>query len=96
MKDETLFRIAETFGPPFIRAIGTSTRMTVKGKDNFDKALESGPLLFSCFHGRMFYLIFHVRDKNVSALVSQSKDGTLITRVIKRLGIDSVRSMAFA
>ena len=53
---------------------------------------QSGrPLLLACWHGRMFCCFPLYRRYRLVALVSRSRDGELISRILARLGIAAVR-----
>lgn len=57
-------------------------------------ANKKQPLLFAVWHGRMLYLLQvyrHYRPERITVLVSQSKDGDLISLLLKQFGIDATR-----
>ena len=67
-------------------------RVTVIGKENEDQFLREGkPILFVSWHQGLIYYVFHFRNRNGVVMVSQSKDGEVISRILKRLGFRSAR-----
>jgi lysophospholipid acyltransferase (LPLAT)-like uncharacterized protein len=52
------------------------------------------PLLFAVWHGRMLYLLQvyrRYRPERITVLVSQSKDGELISLLLEHFGVDATR-----
>jgi lysophospholipid acyltransferase (LPLAT)-like uncharacterized protein len=57
-------------------------------------ANKKQPLLFAVWHGRMLYILQvyrHYRPERITVLVSQSKDGDLISLLLKQFGVDATR-----
>ena len=66
-----------------VREVGTTHAATRRG--------AAGGVLFALWHEHMLPLIFIRRGRGVTLLISQHRDGELITRVVKRLGFRVVR-----
>ncbi len=92
MKDETLYKISETVGPFLVGLIARTVRMQYHGLEHKEKLEKEGTgHLLALFHGRMFLPVWHLRKKGYTALVSSSRDGEMVTRLVARLGHDTVR-----
>jgi hypothetical protein len=82
-----------------MKLIGYSCRVNiVEGKEIFDKIVEEKKPVAYCFwHNRIFYLSYflyrysHRKGLKITALISQSKDGEIISRVVKAFGGRSAR-----
>ena len=86
-KDRLLFALVGLLGPWLIRLLGVFCRYQVEGGERLDKAIGSGQgLIMAAWHGRMLLPIYHLRNRNITSLVSFHRDGELITRVVTRLG----------
>jgi len=91
-------RLLAALAALYIRLVAKTTRWTVVGREGWD-ALAAGPGGFICatWHGRLFLAptyrppISKVPGRRVMAMVSQSRDGELFTRIIAHWGIDAVR-----
>jgi hypothetical protein len=67
-------------------------RIAVIGKENEDQFLREGkPSLFVSWHQGLLYYVYHFRNRNGIIMVSQSKDGEVIDRVLKLFGYQSAR-----
>jgi lysophospholipid acyltransferase (LPLAT)-like uncharacterized protein len=49
------------------------------------------PYIFACWHGQMLPLLWTHRDQGISILVSEHRDGEIITRVARTIGFGAVR-----
>jgi lysophospholipid acyltransferase (LPLAT)-like uncharacterized protein len=49
------------------------------------------PVIIALWHGRLLPLVYHLRGQGIAAMVSQSKDGEYIARVIRGWGYYPVR-----
>jgi lysophospholipid acyltransferase (LPLAT)-like uncharacterized protein len=73
-------------------AIYRTCRITVIGKENEDQFLRAGkPSLFVSWHQGLLYYVYHFRNRNGIIMVSQSRDGDLIDRVLRLFGLQSAR-----
>ncbi|MBU0533527.1 MAG: lysophospholipid acyltransferase family protein [Candidatus Omnitrophica bacterium] len=73
--------------------IGKTTKFTVIGEENYKKT--KGPVIFTFWHNRIFLSVYYYRyilnKKNICVLLSPSKDGELLAKVINKLGFASAR-----
>ena len=54
--------------------------------------IKDGPIIFACFHQRLLLIIFLLKKFNLTYMVSPSKDGDILARVINRLGGNTIRA----
>lgn len=72
-------------------ALLATTRYRIEDGDLYDRAAAAGPVLFSVWHGRLLPLTYHHRGKRIAALISQSRDGEYIARLVQGWGYRPVR-----
>jgi lysophospholipid acyltransferase (LPLAT)-like uncharacterized protein len=66
--------------------------MSLIGKDAYDRVREEGkPVVFLIWHSRIFLIPYFFRRSGTVALVSPSKDGEMMARVMKRWGYEIIR-----
>jgi len=53
--------------------------------------LQKKPLIYAFWHGRLFYMIFNCRNKDITVMTSTSKDGEIISTVLDHYGFNTVR-----
>jgi lysophospholipid acyltransferase (LPLAT)-like uncharacterized protein len=95
-KYEWKFRLLLAIVPKLVHiilhALFRTCRITVIGKENEDQFLRHGkPILFVSWHQGLIYFPFHFRHLNGVAMVSHSKDGEIIARILKLFGLRSAR-----
>jgi lysophospholipid acyltransferase (LPLAT)-like uncharacterized protein len=67
-------------------------RVTVIGKENEDQFLRQGkPSLFVSWHQGLLYYLYHFRNRDGIIMVSRSKDGEIIARILKLFRFQSAR-----
>ncbi|MEW5692701.1 MAG: lysophospholipid acyltransferase family protein [Candidatus Hydrogenedentota bacterium] len=82
-------------GSMIIRFLGFSARKCVEIDDEAEKLLkENKPLIFSLFHSQIIFPIFYHRNSNIDILVSNSKDGEIISKIVSFLGYGSCTGSA--
>lgn len=76
-----------------IYLIGKTTKFTVIGEENYKKT--KCPVIFAFWHNRIFLSVYYYRyilnKKNICVLLSPSRDGELLAKVINKLGFASAR-----
>ena len=73
-------------------AIYKTCRIEVFGKENEDQFIRAGkPSLFVSWHQGLLYYVYHFRNRDGIIMVSRSKDGEIIDRVLKLFGFMSAR-----
>lgn len=91
MKNELLFALSEWLAPPLVTLLGKTLRKVEIGRENLEKLKREGAFIYALFHGRMFFPVWRNRGTGAAALVSQSRDGEAVARLVQRLGLRTVR-----
>ena len=79
-------------GKTLIRLWMKSCRWTVRGAEPVQALRAAGrPLVWLIWHGKIFVAPFFFRNKGIMALVSPSKDGEVISRLMDGWGYKIVR-----
>ncbi len=92
MLDRILFLLGSSFGHLAMLLLAATWRVTVNGWDHVETAMRSGkPLVMITWHGRLMIMSWHVRDRGLVTMISQSRDGELVARVVQKLGFKVVR-----
>lgn len=91
---KTLDKIAAGIAPVLARAVirtlGATMRIERVNCEGYRPAGD-GQVIFAFWHGRLLMMPCFDTGRPVTILVSQSKDGELISRTVNGLGIDTVR-----
>lgn len=90
-KDRLLYGAAQYLGPVLVGMVAMTLRVKVVGREHYERVRNDGNFIIACLHGRMFLPVWAQRRKGVTALVSQSRDGEAVTRLVMGLGYDTVR-----
>lgn len=96
MKLVFLNRLAVTLLPPvgasIIRLLGKTMRMTVRGADTVENLYREGQhIILAFWHGRQLMIPLAYHGREVHILISQHRDGELISQIMSRFGYHSVR-----
>ena len=91
-RQERKVRRTVTLGTPVVRALAHSWRVEVVHDEPLRRLRERRqPVVFACWHGELLPLLWAHREQGISILVSEHRDGEIITRVAARLGFGAVR-----
>ncbi len=91
--------LAAAAGYGLTRLLGSTWRMDLEDASNALAEIASGPVIFSLWHNRLalsipvyrhFFLTRQPR-RRLAALVSASKDGAILARVLEHHGVQPVR-----
>ncbi|MBI4641660.1 MAG: lysophospholipid acyltransferase family protein [Candidatus Tectomicrobia bacterium] len=52
---------------------------------------KGGGIIYTSWHGRILYFIYHYRNLQASVLVSQSRDGELLTTFLRSFNFQAIR-----
>ncbi|NLO90436.1 MAG: lysophospholipid acyltransferase family protein [Elusimicrobia bacterium] len=76
----------------YLLLVGKTARITLL-PDAESSATEKsgGNYIYAIWHSRLVFLVYSHRFRNVCALVSKSKDGEYLARLLSRFGFDTVR-----
>lgn len=92
MKLRWVERLAVALLPLLLRLLGRTWNFRVLNRAVLRERVGSGrPVLVACWHQMIFPGAVFFRDLRAVIMVSRSRDGELIARVISRLGFRSVR-----
>lgn len=89
--------LASHLGALYIRLVRLTTRWTYEGFENYDVALGPGTgVIAVIWHGRLFMAAtWAPRRRRTVAMISNNRDGDLITAIVRRFGILSVRGSTY-
>lgn len=86
------YEIAGLLGRGLVGALFATTQVELVGQEHYLPFRERGePVVFVFWHGQLLPLVHYCRNWGVVVLVSEHGDGEYITRIIRRLGFDTVR-----
>jgi lysophospholipid acyltransferase (LPLAT)-like uncharacterized protein len=70
----------------YVQFLAFTSRITVKGEGKYP-----GPAIYACWHRQQVLLIYLQRNRGLCGLVSKSKDGEYMARILKLFGFSFVR-----
>src|SRR5215217_1686804 len=83
LKQRLAVRVAAFVFPILIRAVGSTLRFTVEGREHWDEAARGGRLpIYTFWHDRIFAGTYFFRGRRIVIMTSQSFDGEYIARFI--------------
>jgi lysophospholipid acyltransferase (LPLAT)-like uncharacterized protein len=92
--DPILFWVLIPVFSLFVRLLFLSCRVVkLEGAENEKMAIEmpGGKIIYASWHQRLFYQVHRLRKRNVTVMISQSRDGEYIARLVNWLGLKDVR-----
>lgn len=79
-------------GSAIIKCLGYTWRIRKTGSEQEARAREHSPqVIYAFWHGRLLPLSFAYRNRPVQVLASQHRDGEMLGRTIRKLGLGHVR-----
>jgi lysophospholipid acyltransferase (LPLAT)-like uncharacterized protein len=79
-------------GSRALRALAATWRVREVGREGWEARRAAGlPTMIALWHGQMLPLLPHHRGQGVAVLVSEHRDGEIITRVLRAFGFETVR-----
>ncbi len=91
-KEDWRVRLGVPLGILILRALGATWRWRVQNLDVVKRATADGKgLILGLWHGQLLPLAWYMRGRGIVVLVSSSRDGEIITRVIEAVGYRTVR-----
>lgn len=70
----------------YVQILALTSRFSIKGESS-----HPGPAIYSIWHRQEVLMIYLHRNRNLVGLVSKSKDGEYMARILKRFGFSFVR-----
>jgi lysophospholipid acyltransferase (LPLAT)-like uncharacterized protein len=65
-------------------ALLSTVRFQIEHRERFDRFADRGePVLYAVWHGRLLPLTYYHRGAGIAALISQSRDGEYIARLVE-------------
>jgi lysophospholipid acyltransferase (LPLAT)-like uncharacterized protein len=75
-----------------IKAICLTLRVQVLGEDPATaQQARRQNVIYAFWHGQLLYLMYRYRGSGVHILVSQSRDGELLSRTLRHFGLPTIR-----
>ena len=91
-KDRLFLKTFSSLGSFVVRALGATWRVKWVGREHTATLKRDGHnWIYAFWHGGLLALIYTHRRQGIKVLVSTHRDGELVSRVISKLGFDSVR-----
>jgi lysophospholipid acyltransferase (LPLAT)-like uncharacterized protein len=90
--DDWRLRIGVPLGVTLMRLLAMTWRVERRGDAAFAKLVADGKgAILALWHGQLFPLAWGVRNLGLLVLVSEHRDGEIITRILERLGYRMIR-----
>ena len=74
----------------FAKILGKTLSIEMPNAEN-NRFGKNDPVIYVLWHGRLFFPVFCFRNRGIIALVSEHRDGEIITASLKSAGNDTVR-----
>ncbi|MBI1808424.1 MAG: lysophospholipid acyltransferase family protein [Gemmatimonadetes bacterium] len=85
-------RLGVPLGYFILRLLGMTWRIRFRNDEGLRRLVAEGkPWVFTLWHGQLLPVAWSHRDRGIVVLVSEHRDGEIITRVLERLGCGTVR-----
>ena len=92
LRERLMIRAADLAFYLLIRAIGSTLRFRVEGREHWDESARNGRLpIYTFWHDRIFPGTYFFRHRGIVIMTSRSFDGEYIARFIQRFGYGAVR-----
>ena len=87
-----LLSLAPTLAAGLVKAIGATLRVSVvRGEIEQVLRARRPNVIYAFWHGHLLYLMYRYRGSGVYILVSQSRDGELLSRILQHFGMPAIR-----
>lgn len=84
--------VLPSVGASIIKMLGKSMRVTVRGDEAVEQLYREGKhIILAFWHGRQLMIPLAYHGREVHILISEHRDGELISRIMARFGYRSVR-----
>ncbi len=91
-QERLLYFAARRIGPLIVRLLAMTLRFERVGVEHHEAGMLSEKnFIFAVYHGRMFGSVWYHRGGNITTLVSRSKDGEIVSRLVEGIGHHTVR-----
>jgi hypothetical protein len=83
--------------PPVVRGILSTASLRILNRRVQDEIIDAGkPFVGVVWHKDFLYVLDHFRARRIIVMVSRSKDGELVARVLQRMGYRTARGSSSA
>jgi len=82
---------APTLTRLYLEWVRRTSRVESIGEGRVRELMKEGPVVFAIWHSRLMFLPHYVASWRIAVLVSRSRDGEVITRVLERFGHEVCR-----
>lgn len=90
--DNRTLRWTVRIGAALLRLLATTWRVrTVNGEPLQDARRHGQRVLFALWHGELLPLLWHQRGRDVAVLISEHRDGEIVSQIAESLGYRTVR-----
>ena len=79
------------FGNLFINSLFFTTKIETVGYNNVSSIFSSKKFIFALWHSRILLMTYMHKESECAIIVSSSKDGEIISRILQRQGNKTVR-----
>lgn len=91
-RDDWRVRLGVPVGVALLRMLAATWRVERHGEVEWARGAASGKgSVLALWHGQLFPLAWAVRDMGLRVLVSEHRDGEIITRILEHLGYTMIR-----
>ena len=91
-KQKFLIRFADLAFTGLIKSIGKTVKFEVAGAEHLEALEANGEIpIYTVWHNRIFLGLYHLRNRRIVVITSQSFDGEYIARFLTRFGFGTVR-----
>ena len=85
-------RLSILVGNGLLKSAFIFSRLKITGEEHLIGAVNSErPVFVALWHGRMLFSAWAIRKYNVVTLISSSRDGEIIARIMRNWGLRSIR-----
>ena len=91
MKSERHYWFAGVFGKHLLDALLATVRFKTLTPGPDPALVRDKGVIYTLWHGRLLPLTYMHRHQNIATLISQSRDGEYIARVVERWGYKAIR-----
>jgi lysophospholipid acyltransferase (LPLAT)-like uncharacterized protein len=87
-----LLSLAPALAACLLKTIGATLRVhVVRGEIEPALYARRPNVIYAFWHGHLLYLMYRYRGSGVYILVSQSRDGEVLSRILRRFGLPAIR-----
>jgi lysophospholipid acyltransferase (LPLAT)-like uncharacterized protein len=91
-KRDRLLGLIVPLGAAFVRLLAWTWRVRMVNPEAIEALRRANsPYVLACWHGQMLPLLWSHRGQGIAILVSEHRDGEIITRIARTIGFNAVR-----